>query len=109
MNQSTIPPSQEDQAAATWPCLAGCRNAGDHTMPVPDRACAVHVGSTLCGDPSYLTVEARRDLDTGELRVEFAGERPPTFALTPEDALALAGALTDAALRLLRTEDGDTR
>ncbi len=98
-----------EHATGTWPCLPGCETTADHTMPRPDRSCAVQVGGTLGGDPSPLSVEARRDLDTGELRVEFAGEYDPTYALTPEDALALAGALTDAALRLLRLEGGDGR
>lgn len=86
--------------ATVWPCLPGCETADDHAASPPDRACAVHVGDTGGGDPSPLVVEARRDVDTGALRVEFAGQSEPTFALTPADALAFAGAVRDAALLL---------
>lgn len=92
---------QPTASATAWPCLPGCESTFDHTASTPDRSCAVQVGSTLSGDPSPLSVEARRDTTTGALRVEFAGEWEPTFALTPVDALAFAESIRDAALLLL--------
>lgn len=87
--------------AGTWPCLPGCINGFDHyAASSPDRACAVQIGGTLFGDPSPLSVEARRDIDTGEAWVEFAGERPPTFALSYIDAMALSASLRDAVEQL---------